>query len=105
MLSNALALRCKLINLPLIWHVHILIVPTDSPDFLCTLCQKLGKYPQTVLWRWAWSKVVFWLRETTPPLVPPPSQVATEKDFLDAVNKVIKAYAKFSSTPRYMAYN
>ena len=43
----------------------------------------------------------------TPPLVPPPAapQVATEKDFLDAVNKVIKAYAKFSSTPRYMAYN
>ena len=32
-------------------------------------------------------------------------KVATEKDFLDAVNKVIKAYAKFSSTPRYMAYN
>lgn len=32
-------------------------------------------------------------------------QVATEKDFLDAVNKVIKAYAKFSSTPRYMTYN
>ena len=37
------------------------------------------------------------------PLLHP--QVATEKDFLDAVNKVIKAYAKFSSTPRYMAYN
>ena len=34
-----------------------------------------------------------------------PLQVATEKDFLDAVNKVIKAYAKFSSTPRYMTYN
>ena len=32
-------------------------------------------------------------------------QVATEKDFIDAVNKVIKAYAKFSSTPRYMTYN
>ena len=32
-------------------------------------------------------------------------QVATEKDFIDAINKVIKAYAKFSSTPRYMAYN
>lgn len=32
-------------------------------------------------------------------------KVATEKDFLDAVNKVIKAYAKFSSTPRYMTYN
>jgi 26S proteasome regulatory subunit T1 len=28
-------------------------------------------------------------------------KVATEKDFLDAVNKVIKAYAKFSSTPKY----
>lgn len=32
-------------------------------------------------------------------------QVATEKDFLEAVNKVIKAYAKFSATPRYMTYN
>ncbi|KAJ3103923.1 26S proteasome regulatory subunit 7 [Phlyctochytrium planicorne] len=29
-------------------------------------------------------------------------KVATEKDFLEAVNKVIKAYAKFSSTPRYL---
>jgi len=34
-----------------------------------------------------------------------PLQVATEKDFLDAIQKVIKAYAKFSSTPRYMTYN
>lgn len=32
-------------------------------------------------------------------------KIATEKDFLDAINKVIKGYAKFSSTPRYMAYN
>ena len=32
-------------------------------------------------------------------------KVATEKDFLEAVNKVIKAYAKFSATPRYMTYN
>merc|ERR1719454_2497809 len=32
-------------------------------------------------------------------------KVATEKDFLDAVNKVIKAYAKFSATPKYMTYN
>jgi len=32
-------------------------------------------------------------------------KVASEKDFLDAVNKVIKSYAKFSSTPRYMTYN
>ena len=32
-------------------------------------------------------------------------KMATEKDFLEAVNKVIKAYAKFSSTPRYMTYN
>uniref|UniRef100_A0A7S2XV68 AAA+ ATPase domain-containing protein n=1 Tax=Fibrocapsa japonica TaxID=94617 RepID=A0A7S2XV68_9STRA len=29
----------------------------------------------------------------------------TEKDFLDAVNKVIKGYQKFSSTPKYMVYN
>jgi len=32
-------------------------------------------------------------------------KVATEKDFLEAVNKVIKSYAKFSSTGRYMSYN
>eukprot|EP00127_Corallochytrium_limacisporum_P002630 Clim_evm66s134 gene=Clim_evmTU66s134 len=32
-------------------------------------------------------------------------KVATEKDFLDAINKVIKSYAKFSATPKYMVYN
>ncbi|KAM0675078.1 26S protease regulatory subunit 7 [Gurleya vavrai] len=32
-------------------------------------------------------------------------RVATEKDFLDSVEKVIKGYAKFSSTPRYLTYN
>lgn len=32
-------------------------------------------------------------------------KVATEKDFLDAINKVIKGFAKFSSTSRYMTYN
>lgn len=32
-------------------------------------------------------------------------KVATEQDFLDAVSKVIKSYAKFSATPKYMAYN
>jgi len=26
----------------------------------------------------------------------------TEKDFLEAVNKVIKAYSKFSATPKYV---
>jgi hypothetical protein len=31
-------------------------------------------------------------------------QIATEKDFLESVNKVIKGYAKFSSTPKYMTY-
>merc|ERR1719197_1518610 len=29
----------------------------------------------------------------------------SEKDFLDAINKVIKGFAKFSSTGRYKAYN
>lgn len=29
----------------------------------------------------------------------------SEKDFLEAVNKVIKGYQKFSSTPKYMVYN
>jgi 26S proteasome regulatory subunit T1 len=32
-------------------------------------------------------------------------KVVSEKDFLDAVNKVIKQYAKFSATPKYMVYN
>eukprot|EP00088_Acartia_fossae_P053570 TRINITY_DN610_c1_g1_i12.p1 TRINITY_DN610_c1_g1~~TRINITY_DN610_c1_g1_i12.p1 ORF type:complete len:435 (+),score=111.75 TRINITY_DN610_c1_g1_i12:36-1340(+) len=32
-------------------------------------------------------------------------KVATEKDFLDAVNKVVKTYSKFSATPKYMTYN
>ena len=32
-------------------------------------------------------------------------KIALEKDFLDAVAKVIKAYAKFSSTPKYMTHN
>jgi len=32
-------------------------------------------------------------------------KVASEKDFLDAVNKVVKGFAKFSSTARYMTYN
>eukprot|EP00835_Amoeboradix_gromovi_P000944 NODE_35_length_31537_cov_0.293403.p26 type:complete len:103 gc:universal NODE_35_length_31537_cov_0.293403:15503-15195(-) len=32
-------------------------------------------------------------------------KVANEKDFLDSVNKVIKEYAKFSSTPKYMTHN
>lgn len=29
----------------------------------------------------------------------------TEKDMLDSINKVIKGYAKFSATPKYMVYN
>ncbi|WRX30296.1 ATPase [Theobroma cacao] len=29
----------------------------------------------------------------------------TEKDFLDAINKVLKGYQKFSATPKYMVYN
>lgn len=32
-------------------------------------------------------------------------KMATEQDFLEAVNKVLKNYAKFSSTAKYMAYN
>ncbi|PWA79344.1 hypothetical protein CTI12_AA205950 [Artemisia annua] len=31
-----------------------------------------------------------------------PRKTVTEKDFLDAVNKVIKGYQKFSATPKYM---
>ena len=32
-------------------------------------------------------------------------KMATEKDFLDAIQKVIKGYAKFSSTSRYLTHN
>lgn len=32
-------------------------------------------------------------------------KATTERDFLDAINKVIKGYAKFSATPSYMQYN
>jgi 26S proteasome regulatory subunit T1 len=32
-------------------------------------------------------------------------KTVTEKDFLDAVAKVIKGYQKFSATPKYMQYN
>jgi 26S proteasome regulatory subunit T1 len=32
-------------------------------------------------------------------------KIATENDFLKSVDKVIKGYAKFSSTPRYLTYN
>lgn len=32
-------------------------------------------------------------------------KLATEKDFLEAINKVIKGYAKFSATPRYLTHN
>lgn len=32
-------------------------------------------------------------------------QITTEKDFLDAIDKVIKSYSKFSATPKYMVYN
>lgn len=32
-------------------------------------------------------------------------KIASEKDFLDSINKVIKGYQKFSSTPKYMVYN
>merc|ERR1711920_119947 len=29
----------------------------------------------------------------------------TEKDLIDAINKVVKGYSKFSATPKYMVYN
>jgi len=32
-------------------------------------------------------------------------KVASERDFLDAVNKVVKEGTKFSSTPLYQVYN
>lgn len=32
-------------------------------------------------------------------------KTVTEQDFLDAVQKVIKGYQKFSATPSYMVYN
>lgn len=32
-------------------------------------------------------------------------KIATEKDFRDGIAKVVKSYAKFSSTPRYRLFN
>jgi len=32
-------------------------------------------------------------------------KVITEKDMIEAVNKVVKGYAKFSATPKYMIFN
>ena len=32
-------------------------------------------------------------------------KTVSEKDFLDSVQKVVKGYKKFSSTPKYMVYN
>lgn len=32
-------------------------------------------------------------------------KVVTEKDFLDAIEKVVKGYQRFSATPKYMVYN
>jgi 26S proteasome regulatory subunit T1 len=32
-------------------------------------------------------------------------KAVTEKDFLEALQKVIKGYSKFSATPKYMVYN
>lgn len=32
-------------------------------------------------------------------------KIVTEKDFLNAIEKVIKGYQKFSATPKYLAYN
>jgi len=32
-------------------------------------------------------------------------KIINEKDFLDAVQKVVKGFKKFSSTPKYMVYN
>merc|ERR1712007_5230 len=29
----------------------------------------------------------------------------SEKDLIDAINKVVKGYSKFSATPKYMVYN
>jgi len=31
-------------------------------------------------------------------------KAVTEKDMMDAINKVVKGYAKFSATPKYMAF-
>ena len=45
-----------------------------------------------------WHGIGSYRRSTLP-------QTVTEKDMLESVNKVIKGYAKFSATPKYMVYN
>ena len=32
-------------------------------------------------------------------------KTVTEKDMIEAVNKVVKGYSKFSATPKYLVYN
>ena len=32
-------------------------------------------------------------------------KLISEKDMIEAVNKVIKGYSKFSATPKYLVYN
>lgn len=32
-------------------------------------------------------------------------KIVTEKDFLDAIDKVVKSYSKFSATPKYLLFN
>ena len=38
-------------------------------------------------------------------LTPSLTHTLSEQDMLEAINKVIKGYAKFSATPKYMVYN
>ena len=32
-------------------------------------------------------------------------KTVTEKDMIEAVNKAVKGYSKFSATPKYLVYN
>ena len=48
---------------------------------------------------------MLWLLKQTIDQSPDIHKVATEKDFLAAVDKVIKGNLKFNSTATYMQYN
>jgi len=58
------------------------LCPNSSGADICSVCSEAGMYA---------------IRQRR--------KTVNEKDFLNAVNKVIKGYAKFSAVPKYLQYN
>jgi hypothetical protein len=85
------------------FHIHFTSPPPITGAEIRSVCTEAGMYAIRA-------------RRKVPPILPFSLvfkssntfftfQIANEKDFLDAINKVIKGNAKFSATPRYMTYN